>query len=161
MYKQLQQMSISSYANCFHYASLLLFNLIPLTSVMLLYHTLSSPLSYICFPVFSSPRSFWVIWLPFHLDNSHDPVSAPSRRAHLIHISRGPAAQPGRGSPVPLLSATDPQWFHLYLLCLTVHRLLLLLWNDASWIMLGYTEENKSQHLDDHCFTATNHRIKE
>lgn len=80
---------------------------------------------------------------------------------HLIHVScRGLAAAPGWGSPVPLLSATDPQWFHLYLLCLTVNRLLLLLWNDA-WIMLGHLEANKTQHLDDHCFTATNHRIKE
>lgn len=74
-------MSISSYTHCFHYTNLLLFSPIHLTSVMFLYHILFSPLSYICFPVSWSPRNFWVIWLPFHLDNCHHPVSALSGRA--------------------------------------------------------------------------------
>lgn len=54
-------MSISSYTDHFHYNNLLLFSPIQLTSVMFPYHILFSPLSYICFPVFSSPRNFEVI----------------------------------------------------------------------------------------------------
>lgn len=154
-------MNISSYTHCFHYTN-------QLYSVQYIWLPSCS-----CTTSFFSPRATSV-FLFFHLQE----ISGLSDylfiwttviiqsvlflgEQHVSHVSyRGPAAAPGWGSPVPLLSATDPQWFHLYLLCLTVHRLLLLLWNDA-WIMLGHLEANKTQHLDDHCFTATNHRIKE
>lgn len=153
-------MSISSYTDCIHYTNLLLFSPTHLTSVIFLYHIPFFPLNYICFPVFSSPRNSWADYLFTWTTVIIQSVLFLGEQ-HLIHISCwGPAAQPGWGSPVPLLSATDPQWFHLCLLCLAVHRLLLPLWNGA-WIMLARLKANKTQHLDDHCFTATNHRIKE
>lgn len=161
IYKQLKQISISSYTDNIFITLIYFYSVHTFDFCHTPVPHLFSPLSYICFPVFSSPRSFWVIWLLFHLDNCHHPVSALSGRAAYDPCLPWRARScSGMGSLVPLLSATDPQWFHLCLLCLPFHRLLLLLWNDA-WTMLGHPEAKETQHLDDHCFTATDHRIKE
>lgn len=98
-------MSISSYTVCFPYTNLLLFSPTHLTSVMFLYHIPFFPPDYICFPVFSSPRNFWVIWLPFHLDNCYYPVGALSGRAASdpqLLLRAGSSAGMGLPSPSPV-----------------------------------------------------------
>lgn len=98
-------MSISSYTDCFHYTNLLLFSqyiwLLSCSCTTYFYY----PLSYICFTVFPSPRNFWFIRLPFHLDNCHHSVNTLSGRAasdpHLL-LKVSSSTRMGLPSPSPV-----------------------------------------------------------
>lgn len=116
---------------------------------MFLYPTLFFLLSCILFLVLSSPRSFSVIWLPFHLDNCHHPVSPLSGTSFkytsdpLFLLMTGSCTwlvAPHSLSCLPLTSSG-----YNYICSVCVFRPLLLAWNEA-WIMLGHLEANKTQH---------------
>lgn len=82
--------------------------------------------SCICLLVFSSPRNFSVIWLLFHLDKCHHPVSplsgTPFKGISDPFSCWWPLLHQDGWLTVPVLSATDLQWLQLYLLCLTIFQ---------------------------------------
>lgn len=115
---------------------------------MFLYPTLFFLLSCILFLVLSSPRIFSVIWLSFHPDNHHHPVSPLSGTSFkytsdpLFLLMTGSCTTTG-GSPLPLLSITDLQWLQLYLLCLCFQTAAACM----EWSLdHARTSENKTQH---------------
>lgn len=116
---------------------------------MFLYPTLFFLLSCILFLVLSSPRSFSVIWLPFHPDNHHHPVSPLSGTSFKytsdpLFLSMTGSCTTTGVSPLPLLSTTDLQWLQLYLLCLCFQTAAACM--EWSLIMLEHLEANKTQH---------------
>lgn len=151
-----------SYTDCLHYTNLLLF------SPIHLYHVpVPHPffiLSCICFPVFSSPRNFLSYLITFSSENHHHPVSplpGPPLSISLIHFSYWwLVAAPRRVAPSP-----SPV-YHWPPVVTTVFALSHCFQTTAAsmeWRLDHARTSGSKQEpaLYDHCFMATDHRIKE